>query len=120
MHSHRFVNTFTNVHDPLSGGRGKGMTQTHRLTGSTPPPCRGLGAQCRALSVVLRIAQLDEDDNAFHDAAGTWLMGHTERITFGEPYVEEQRLLVDAELDVPCRHLKYNSPDSNAVRCAAH
>src|SRR4026209_2441023 len=85
------------------------MTRPRPFSGSTPPPCRALGNQCRELAVTLRIAELDEDDGTFHDAAGTWLMGHSERIAFGELYVQGSRLLVDAQLDVPCRHLTHEA-----------
>jgi len=55
--------------------------------------------------VTLRIADLREDGQPFWDAAATWLLGHTERIAMGEPYVRDRLLLVDAVIRVPCKHL---------------
>jgi len=86
-----------------------------------PPPCTALGRQCRSLRLTLRIAQLEVDDAGYHDGLGTWLTGHTERIRFGEPYVEGDRLLVSAEVRVPCRYLREAEANgSGAVRCTAH
>lgn len=79
----------------------------------TPPPCRTLGRQCRALDVVLRVAVLEGQED--HDA--TWLMGHTERIDFGRTFTDNDELWVEARVHVPCRHLQAR-PDGS-VRCAA-
>lgn len=64
-------------------------------------------------------------DSADHEA--TWLLGHTERITFADIRQEGPDLLVDARLHVRCRFLKpepAGSPTRNGaaetVRCAAH
>lgn len=89
-----------------------------------PPPCRALGAHCRALAVTLHIADLEDDSAVEQDAAGTWLLGHTEHIDFGTPYVAHGRLVVDAVVHVPCRYLR-DRADGPAgatpeVRCAAH
>jgi hypothetical protein len=89
----------------------------------TPPPCTGLGPQCRALAVTLHIADLEEDTPTEQDAAGTWLLGHTERIAFGRPYVAFGRLVVDAVVHVPCKHLSEESHGNGSaprVRCSAH
>ncbi|MBI4500564.1 MAG: hypothetical protein HY700_05325 [Gemmatimonadetes bacterium] len=97
---------------------------------ATPPPCKSLGSQCRELRLTFRIAELDEDDAEFHDHLGTWLLGHTERITFGRPYVGNRRLLVDGTVHVGCKYLRDadgqgapGRPAGNAparVRCEAH
>jgi hypothetical protein len=103
------------------------------------PACTWLGRHCRALPVTLRIAALDEDSPDEQDAIATWLLGHTERIAFGTPYVRGRDLLVEAVIHVPCRHLtgpgtptggngggprrkNGETPDAEAeqVRCAAH
>ena len=96
----------------------------------SPPPCAALGAQCRELPVTLRIAELKDDGPVFHDAIGTWLMGHRERITFGRPYVRGKRLLVDGTLHVACRYLRLEHTGkppaartvgtSEPATCAAH
>jgi hypothetical protein len=78
-----------------------------------------VGRQCRELDVTLRIADLGEDDARFHDEMGTWLLGHTERITFGTPFVEGGQLLVDATLHVGCRYLTTTNGAAQ-VTCAAH
>jgi hypothetical protein len=84
-----------------------------------PPPCRSLGPQCRALEVVLRIADLKDDSPAERDALATWLTGHTERISFGEPYCLGHRLMVDATVYVPCKYLEAEGCGEQ-VRCRAH
>lgn len=72
----------------------------------TPPACESLGRQCRELDVTLRIAEVGDDSQTLQDAAATWLLGHTERLTFGRPYVRGDDLLVRATVHVPCKHLK--------------
>ena len=84
---------------------------------SAPPGCESLGRQCQALDVLLRIGSLEEGVASL-DHEATWLLGHTERITFGEVWTGDGELYVDAVLHVPCRHLK-GSGDGRS-RCAAH
>ena len=73
------------------------------------PACRGMGAHCDALRVVLRVATLDDagegrDSSADHEA--TWLLGHTERITFlGDLRRDGDDLFMEAVIQVPCRFL---------------
>ena len=80
---------------------------TARLSPVTPTdlPCRKLGSQCRALRVTLRVGSLEEGDTSL-DHEATWLLGHTERITFGDLWWGEGDLYVEAVLHVPCRHLR--------------
>jgi hypothetical protein len=93
---------------------------------TTPPPCTSLGTQCRELRLTLRIAELDEDGATFHDAVATWLLGHTERITFGRPYVRDRRLLVDATVHVGCKYLRMENDGPGRpggpqiAQCKAH
>jgi hypothetical protein len=69
----------------------------------------------------VRIADRAEDSQTLQDAAATWLLGHTESLTFGIPYVKGDDLLVDATIHVPCKHLKdANGASSRAVGCAVH
>lgn len=75
-----------------------------------PPPCSSLGRQCRELTVTLRIADLREDSQTLQDATATWLLGRTERITFGRPYVGDGELLVRATVHVPCKYLTVDMP----------
>lgn len=85
-----------------------------------------MGGHCRELRVTLRIADLAADSRTLQDAAATWLLGHTQRITFGRPFVRDAELLVDATIHVPCKYLKTHGPPiSNGARdptarCAAH
>lgn len=72
----------------------------------SPPPCTRLGRPCRELELTLRIADLDDDSQTLQDAAATWLLGHTQRITFGRPYRQKAELLVDATVHVPCKYLR--------------
>ncbi len=83
-----------------------------------PPKCTRLGPQCQAIDVTLLIDDFDEDDAPTSlDSNATWLMGHTERITFRDLRREEDELLVDATLHVPCKYLKRNG---TGVTCKAH
>src|SRR3989337_1630990 len=81
------------------------------MTTSNAPPCRKLGSECRALRVTLRVGSLEEG-NASLDHEATWLLGHTARITFGEPWAAEGDLYVDAVLQVPCRYLRDDGTSS--------
>ncbi len=90
-----------------------------------PPSCKRLGRQCRELAVTVRIADLDDDTRTEQDAAATWLLGHTERITFGKPYVRGRELYADAVVAVPCKYLeeKQHGTRTNGrpqARCGAH
>ena len=84
---------------------------------SAPPGCESLGRHCQALDVLLRIGSLEEGVASL-DHEATWLLGHTQRITFGEVWTGDGELYVDAVLHVPCRHLKSSTADHS--RCAAH
>ena len=77
-----------------------------------------MGTHCDSLRVVLRVAKLDEGrDSADHEA--TWLLGHTERITFlGDLQKDQDELFVEAQLHVPCRFLQRD--ESGRGRCGAH
>jgi hypothetical protein len=63
-----------------------------------------MGSQCRELPVTLRIGSLDEGGTSL-DHEATWLLGHTEHITFKRLWDGEGDLYVEAVLHVPCRHL---------------
>ena len=86
------------------------------------PRCTSLGRHCRELSVTLRIADRKEDSQTFLDAAATWLLGHTERISMGPPYFRDSAFMVDAILRVPCKYLQLaagaNGHDTG--QCSAH
>ncbi len=82
-----------------------------------PPPCTRIGRHCRELNVTVRISDLEDDSRTLQDAAATWLTGHTERITWGHPYVDDQYLLVDATIHIPCRYLQTNGIGAT---CAAY
>lgn len=70
--------------------------------------------------MTLRIADRREDGQTFWDAAATWLLGHTERIDMGEPYVRNRLLLVDAVIRVPCKHLATAVASGNGRPARAH
>lgn len=80
----------------------------------SPPPCRSLGSQCRALPLTLRVAAIEGEED--HDA--TWLFGHTERVDFGKTFEDDDELWVEAVVHVPCRHLK--DAGGGRSQCQAH
>jgi len=80
------------------------------------PACTGLGAHCRSLRVLLRVGGLDEGPASL-DHEGTWLLGHTEHITFGDLWEGDGDLYADAVLHVPCRYLQ---AENGGARCRAH
>ncbi len=83
------------------------------------PPCRAMGAHCRGLRVILRVSTLDDGPSSA-DHESTWLMGHTERITFlSDLWEDDGDLYVAAEIHVPCRFLSEATP-GNPARCGAH
>ena len=82
----------------------------------TVPLCRALGPQCRSLPVTLRIGPLEEG-TASLDHEATWLIGHTQHITFSEIWEDEGELYVDATLHVSCRYLRQ---EGAFAQCAAH
>jgi hypothetical protein len=66
--------------------------------------------------VTLRVGSMEEGTTSL-DHEATWLIGHTQRITFYDLWEDEGELYVDAMLHVPCRFLQ---PEGGRVRCAAH
>ncbi len=77
-----------------------------------------MGSQCESLRVLLRVATLDNGPtSADHEA--TWLLGHTERITFlGDLRRDQKDLYIEAQVHVPCRFLAQDGPGHS--RCRAH
>ncbi|HEY9384910.1 MAG TPA: hypothetical protein VIP80_15480, partial [Gemmatimonadales bacterium] len=91
------------------------------MTNSPPqgaPPCREMGSHCDSLRVLLRVATEDAGrGSADHEA--TWLLGHTERITFlGDLERDGSDLYSVAELQVPCRFL--GADGRGGASCGAH
>jgi hypothetical protein len=75
----------------------------------------------------MRVADLEDDSQSLQDASATWMLGHTERITMGKPYVDGIELLVDATIHVPCKYLEVRDAKSASkpnghprVRCTAY
>src|SRR5919199_3401997 len=85
------------------------------MTGAAPP-CTRLGAHCRALHVTVRVGSLNEGTTSL-DHEATWLLGHTQHISFRELWEGEGDLYADAVLHVPCRYLRR---EGSSARCAAH
>ncbi len=83
---------------------------------SIPPACGRIGTQCRSLRVTLRIGSLSESAESL-DHEATWLLGHTEQISFRDLWKGEEDLYVDATLHVPCRYL---DESGDRARCRAH
>lgn len=81
------------------------------------PKCESLGPQCRSLHVTVLVDNFDpDDDTETLDHNATWLLGHTERVTFSNLRREDDELLVDAQLHVPCKYLEANG---RLARCRA-
>ncbi len=70
--------------------------------------------------MTLRVGTLDSGlGSADHEA--TWLVGHTERISFRNFRRDGIELLVDSTLHVRCRYLKSSGVgDTGRARCSAH
>jgi hypothetical protein len=83
---------------------------------TAPPPCRSLGSQCQSVPVTLRVGPLEEGTSSL-DHEATWLIGHTQHITFYDLWEDEGELYVDAMLHVPCRFLQVVGKEA---RCAAY
>ncbi len=82
------------------------------------PKCTRLGPQCKAIDVTILVDNFDEDSSDTSlDHNATWLMGHTERISFGRLRRDQDELLVDATLHVPCKFLK---TVNGQATCKAH
>jgi hypothetical protein len=64
-----------------------------------------MGPQCRGIPVTLRVGPLEEGVDSL-DHESTWLLGHTQNITFGRLWLDEDELYVDAVLHVECRFLE--------------
>jgi hypothetical protein len=64
-----------------------------------------MGPQCRGLKVTLRIGSFEEGPSSL-DHEATWLLGHTERVDFGDLWDDGEDLYVDAVVHVPCRYLR--------------
>lgn len=85
-----------------------------------------MGRHCRELDLTLRIADFRDDSPTLQDAAATWLLAHSQRITFGVPYRRKGELLVDATVHVPCSYLEpnrlqeLNGKGDQPGRCRAH
>ncbi len=91
--------------------------QTNTLARNrTVPPCSGLGSQCRAVPVTLRVGPLEEG-TASLDHEATWLIGHTQHVTFADLWEDEGELYVDATLHIPCRYLRQ---DGTTATCTAY
>lgn len=85
------------------------------MSAPPPPPCRRLGPQCRAIRVTLRVSSsLRKPTSGDHEA--TWLLGHTQRISFGPLWLHENDLFARATLHVPCKHLEASGSEA---RCNA-
>lgn len=83
----------------------------------SPPTCRTLGPQCLGIPVTLRVGTLDKGP-ATCDHEATWLLGHTQHISFSPLRTRGDKLLVDATLHVRCRFLK--AEPGGRARCGAH
>ncbi len=82
----------------------------------SPPQCTRIGIQCRSLKVVLRVADA-EDGLGATDHEVTWLLGHTERISFGDLWEDDGDLYSEAVIHVPCKHLQLGTAGTS---CRAH
>ena len=102
-------------HPPSSRKTMAVQIQPRAVPNPAVPPCRGMGSQCRSLPVTLRIGPL-EDGTASLDHEATWLIGHTQHITFDQIWEDGGELYVEATLHVPCRYLR---SDGASAQCTA-
>lgn len=80
------------------------------------PPCTRMGAHCRSLPVTLRVGAIEDGaDSLDHEA--TWLLGHTERITFSELWESDGDVFADAVLHVRC---KFYQQENGQARCSVY
>ena len=87
---------------------------------ATVPACTRLGRHCRELHHTLYVADTS-DPATLQDGLGTWLLGHTEHISFGTPYRKGKEILVDAVVRVPCKHLRETGDGRREMyQCGAH
>lgn len=70
-----------------------------------------MGQHCQSLRVTLRVGTF-EDGLSSLDHEATWLLGHTQRITFGKLWDDGGDLYVDAVIRVPCRYLQQGAAGS--------
>lgn len=103
-------------HKALIAGDNLPSPSARIKTRSAPPACPRLGPQCLSLRVLLRIGELGEGRTSL-DHEATWLLGHTEHITFEGLRASEGDLYADAVLHVPCRYLERTN---GRARCTAH
>ncbi|HEX5818663.1 MAG TPA: hypothetical protein VFY20_07285 [Gemmatimonadales bacterium] len=82
------------------------------------PPCRRMGRQCHALDVILRIGEMEPEAGTSLDQVATWLLGHTQHMSFGTLEDSRGQLYVEATLHVPCRHYRETAP--GVASCSAH
>jgi Fe-S-cluster containining protein len=75
-----------------------------------------MGPQCRGLPVTVRVGPFEDGPDSL-DHESTWLLGHTQNITFGKLWVDEDELYVDAVLHVACRFLK---KEGAGARCGMY
>lgn len=87
-----------------------------RPESSAAPACKSVGRHCQELRVTLRVASC-QDGLASADAEATWLLGHTQRLSFGPLRRRRGSLEADAILAIPCRHAEVRP---GLVRCRAH
>ena len=76
-----------------------------------------MGQQCRSLRLVLHLGTLEGGKDPL-DHEATWMLGHTQRMSFGALRVEGDDLFVDATLHLPCKWLE-EGEDGQAA-CRAH
>jgi hypothetical protein len=87
-----------------------------RPKASAPPACKSVGGYCQELRVTLRVASC-QDGLASADTEATWLLGHTQRLSFGPLRRRRGSLEADAILAIPCRHAETRP---GRVHCRAH
>lgn len=76
-----------------------------------------MGPHCRSLRVTLRLASTANTPTGA-DQEATWLLGHTERVSFGVPWEDSGDLYSDSVIHVPCRHLV--DREDGSAGCQAH
>lgn len=76
-----------------------------------------MGTHCQSVRVLLHVSTMEEGP-ASGDHEATWLLGHTQRMSFLDLWKDGEDLYCDAVIHVPCKFL--DAREEGKARCKAH